>query len=54
MENCVDKCIAAPIDNACYLGHIIAQDTEGLNARRYAEEALQRIVLTVDPSEVPA
>jgi biotin carboxylase len=54
MESCVDKCVAAPIDNACYLGHIIVQDTEGLNARRYAEEALQHIVLTIDPSEVPA
>ncbi|BBB89376.1 MAG TPA: ATP-grasp domain-containing protein [Methylomusa anaerophila] len=44
IENCVGKNIDSPIDNACYLGHIIAQDAEGLNARFYAEEALKRIV----------
>lgn len=51
IENCAGKCIAAPIDNACYLGHIITQDPEGLGARSYAEKALGRIVFTFDPSE---
>lgn len=50
IENCVGKYINAPIDNACYLGHIITQDPDGLHARRYAEEALQRITLSFDQS----
>lgn len=45
IENCIGKYIESPIDNACYLGHIITQDTEGFNARAYAEKALERIVL---------
>ncbi|MBD0379625.1 ATP-grasp domain-containing protein [Paenibacillus sedimenti] len=52
IENCAGKSIAAPIDNACYLGHVITQDPVGLNARTYAEEALRRITLTFDSSEV--
>jgi argininosuccinate lyase len=48
IENCEGKTVSAPIDNACYLGHIIVQDTEGLNARKYAEEALERIHLRFD------
>jgi biotin carboxylase len=48
IENCTGKCVATPIDNACYLGYVIAQDTEGLNARFYAEEALKRIILRFD------
>jgi argininosuccinate lyase len=48
IEDCAGKSIAAPIDNACYLGHVITQDTEGLNARIYAEEALKQIVLSFD------
>ena len=37
--------VAAPIDNACYLGHVIAVDRQGQDARRYAERALQRVRL---------
>lgn len=37
--------VAAPIDNACYLGHVVAVDSEGLEARAYAERALGRVVL---------
>ena len=48
LENCAGKYIAPPIDNACYLGHVIARDTEGINARAYAEEALNRIILCFD------
>lgn len=51
-ENCEGKYIETPIDNACYLGHVITQDAEGLNARAYAEEALKRIILSYDSSEV--
>lgn len=37
--------VAAPIDNACYLGHVVAVDASGLEARTYAERALGRVVL---------
>lgn len=37
--------VAAPIDNACYLGHVVAVDASGLQARVYAERALGRVVL---------
>lgn len=53
IEGCEGKSVSAPIDNACYLGHVITQDPEGLNARSYAEEALKRIVLNFDNREVP-
>ncbi|WP_281890497.1 ATP-grasp domain-containing protein [Paenibacillus sp. YYML68] len=52
IENAAGRSISTPIDNACYLGHVVAVDREGLNARAYAEAALQRIVLTFDTSEV--
>lgn len=52
LENCAGKTVAAPVDNACYLGHVIAEDPEGLNARTYAEEALKRIILDFETSEV--
>ncbi|MBW7474022.1 ATP-grasp domain-containing protein [Paenibacillus oenotherae] len=48
IENCGGKPVETPIDNACYLGHIITQDAEGLNARDYAEQALARITLSYD------
>lgn len=37
--------VAAPIDNACYLGHVIAVDPQGQNARGHAERALDRVRL---------
>ncbi|MGJ7902444.1 ATP-grasp domain-containing protein [Lysobacter sp. 1R34A] len=46
--------VAAPIDNACYLGHVIAVDREGGQARGYAERALERVVLRyADTTEGP-
>ncbi|MFA9556549.1 ATP-grasp domain-containing protein [Evansella sp. AB-rgal1] len=51
VESCIGKHIAPPIDNACYLGHVITQDTEGLNARLYAEKAINRITLSFDKEE---
>lgn len=45
IEACSGKTVAAPIDNACYLGHVIAEDEKGLNARQYAEAALGRLKL---------
>ncbi|THF81661.1 ATP-grasp domain-containing protein [Cohnella fermenti] len=49
VENCAGKSIAAPIDNACYLGHVIAEDKDGPNARLFAEQALGRIALKYAP-----
>ncbi|MCR5290776.1 MAG: ATP-grasp domain-containing protein [Treponema sp.] len=43
IENCVGKSIEKPIDNACYLAHVVAVDYSGLNARRYATEALGKL-----------
>lgn len=50
VDDCAGRTIAAPIDNACYLGHVIAVDAEGLSARRYAEEALGRVRLSFEPA----
>ncbi|NLH02132.1 MAG: ATP-grasp domain-containing protein [Clostridiales bacterium] len=44
-EDCAGKTIDDPIDNACYLGHIVTEDTEGRNARDFAEEAMKNIKL---------
>lgn len=45
IENCGGQYVETPIDNACYLGHVITQDRKALNARKYAEQALSRIEL---------
>jgi len=45
MNAVVGKEIAAPIDNACYLGHVVTIDASGHNARRFAGQALDRIEL---------
>ncbi|MFD2333584.1 ATP-grasp domain-containing protein [Cohnella sp. GCM10020058] len=45
IEDCAGKVIEAPIDNACYLGHVIVEDKEALNARAFAEAALERLRL---------
>jgi len=46
INNVAGTDIAAPIDNACYLGHVVAVDRDGLDARRHAERALGRVELT--------
>jgi len=51
VENCVGKHVDQPIDNACYLGHIVTQDKEGLHARSYAESALGRIKISFEGAE---
>lgn len=40
IEDCIGTTISQPVDNACYLGHLVAEDAEGLCARKYAEAAL--------------
>lgn len=40
-----DMELAAPIDNGCYLGHLVALDRDGGHARDHAERALRRIEL---------
>ncbi|MBL8297846.1 MAG: ATP-grasp domain-containing protein [Rhodanobacteraceae bacterium] len=42
--------LAAPIDNACYLGHVLAVDSGGHEARRHAEQAIARIALQFAPA----
>lgn len=37
--------VAPPIDNACYLGHVVAIDRDGPDARAFAEQALARLDL---------
>ncbi|RDZ26091.1 ATP-grasp domain-containing protein [Lysobacter silvisoli] len=37
--------VGEPVDNACYLGHVVATDASGLEARAHAERALGRIAL---------
>lgn len=37
--------VGVPIDNACYLGHVIALDKQGLRARDFAEQALAKLKL---------
>lgn len=49
LEPCVGKTVPAPIDNACYLGHVVTEDRGGFRARAFAEEALARIELTFAP-----
>ncbi len=41
-----------PIDNACYLGHVVTTDAAGLGARQYAEAAVERITFSF--GEAPA
>jgi argininosuccinate lyase len=40
--------VAAPVDNGCYLGHVVAIDRDGHSARRYAEAAVQRLEVTLE------
>lgn len=47
--------VAAPIDNACYLGHVVAIDRSGGQARAHAERALSRLQLEyADDRSLPA
>lgn len=46
--------VTAPVDNACYLGHVVALDRDGQDARRYAEQALSRIELMFGKASVAA
>lgn len=38
-----DVTLSEPVDNACYLGHVLAFDDAGTRARERAEQALRRI-----------
>jgi len=40
-----NRFVNKPIDNACYLGHVVACDPEGQEAGSYAETALSRVRL---------
>lgn len=43
MPECSGHFIKPPIDNTCYLGHVIAKDSEGYSARDYGEQAIKQI-----------
>ncbi|MBB5017939.1 argininosuccinate lyase [Chitinivorax tropicus] len=40
--------VAVPVDNGCYLGHVVTIDHTGQHARHHAEQALRRIHLRFD------
>lgn len=45
---CNSRRVEAPKDNACYLGHVIAEDRVGYKAREYGEIAIEQISLIYD------
>ena len=45
MKPLVGTIVSQPVDNACYLGHVIAYDAQGRQARRFAEAAIGAIHL---------
>ncbi|MFK3648135.1 ATP-grasp domain-containing protein [Lysobacter enzymogenes] len=50
-----DSEVSAPIDNACYLGHVVASDAYGLDARAHAERAVAGLRLRyADEAVAPA
>ncbi len=45
--------VPSPIDNACYLGHVVAIDPQGRDARHYAENALRQVQLVFGEAPIP-
>lgn len=45
MEDCTNRVVGEPIDNAGRLGHVITKDEKGYRAMEYAKNALDRIQL---------
>lgn len=43
LSDIADTEVAAPIDNACYLGHVVAFDRVGNQAREHAERAVAQL-----------
>lgn len=43
VNDIADTQVSAPIDNACYVGHVIALDRLGGDARHYAERAVAQL-----------
>jgi len=40
--------VSEPVDNGCYLGHVVAVDPAGLSARRYAQVAARRLEVVLE------
>lgn len=40
--------VAEPVDNGCYLGHVLAIDREGPSARRFAESAVRKLEVVLE------
>ncbi len=48
MDGVEGKRVAPPVDNACYLGHVVAVDSEGFGARAFAEEAVGSLEVVLE------
>ena len=48
LDAAVGARVAAPIDNACYLGHVVAVDPAGSGARGFAEEAVRGVEVVLE------
>ena len=45
ISDCAGRHVAAPVDNDCYMGHVIAVDREDHKAGLYAKQAIEQIKL---------
>lgn len=50
----VGEKVSAPIDNACYIGHLVTVDREGSNARMIAEEAVESLNIEISTNDLEA
>jgi biotin carboxylase len=53
LNEVTQQTLFSPIDNACYLGHVISRDENGFAARDYAEQAIDalKIEIVTEPSK---
>jgi argininosuccinate lyase len=51
LADVVKQTINKPIDNACYLGHVITRDLKGKQARNYAEQAIAGLEVQITAKE---
>ena len=51
MDAKVGEKVSAPIDNACYIGHLVAVDKGGGNARMVAEKAAESLKIEISAND---
>lgn len=51
LKEALQQDIYPPIDNACYLGFAISRDTQGKNARKFAENAIASLKVEIMQAE---